>query len=400
MRLSLTVFVGLNFLLGGGTISCFAQQGTIQPSPPIRVFHADSEEERQALNEDFVGITYNDQLVSGLFPVKATGVSTAPVKQAVEAFLASLDEDERAQCSFPVDDPEWRRWSNIDISLYKRKGIGLEDLSLAQKELALQILRESLSAKGFQKAQDIMKMEQYLARLTHDFEHLGAELYWFTFMGEPSDTEPWGWQMDGHHLVINFFVLGDQVVMTPTFMGSEPSAIAEGEHAGTRTFEEEVRLGLKMYNSLDTQQKALTTLRNRKNHSFIQAEAFRDNADLPTLGIKATALNDTQLLILQELIETYVGNIREGHSQIRMEEVLEHLNDTYFAWVGAQDGSGPFYYRIQSPVIHIEFDHQRPVALRGNKPTRRHVHTVVRTPNGNDYGKDLLRQHLEQHHDH
>ena len=41
-------------------------------------------------------------------------------------------------------------------------------------------------------------------------------------MGTPSETEPWGWQLDGHHLVINYFVLGDQVVMTPAFMGSEP----------------------------------------------------------------------------------------------------------------------------------------------------------------------------------
>ena len=58
-----------------------------------------------------------------------------------------------------------------------------------------------------------------------------------------------------------------------------------------------------------------------------------------------------------------------------------------------------FYYRIHSPVILIEFDHQRPIALdRSNIPTRKHIHTVVRTPNGNDYGKDLLRQHLEQHH--
>ncbi|NRP74564.1 hypothetical protein ILFOPFJJ_05486 [Ensifer psoraleae] len=29
----------------------------------------------------------------------------------------------------------------------------------------------------------------------------------------------------------------------------------------------------------------------------------------------------------------------------------------------------------------------------GAWPTRGHIHTVVRTPNGNDYGKDLLRQH-------
>lgn len=56
-----------------------------------------------------------------------------------------------------------------------------------------------------------------------------------------------------------------------------------------------------------------------------------------------------------------------------------------------------FYYRIHSPVIFIEFDHQGPVALPGprNVAIRDHIHSVVRTPNGNDYGKDLLRQHYE-----
>ena len=64
---------------------------------------------------------------------------------------------------------------------------------------------------------------------------------------------------------------------------------------------------------------------------------------------------------------------------------------------GEPTGDSIFYYRIQSPVLLIEFDHQGPIALsRDRRPTRNHVHTVLRTPNGNDYGKDLLRQHLEQ----
>jgi hypothetical protein len=33
-------------------------------------------------------------------------------------------------------------------------------------------------------------------------------------MGRPSASEPWGWQLDGHHAIISYFVLGDQVVMT------------------------------------------------------------------------------------------------------------------------------------------------------------------------------------------
>ena len=55
-------------------------------------------------------------------------------------------------------------------------------------------------------------------------------------------------------------------------------------------------------------------------------------------------------------------------------------------------------YWAHSPVVLIEFDHQRPAGLRHlmppNVPNKEHIHVVVRTPNGNDYGKDLLRQHL------
>jgi Protein of unknown function (DUF3500) len=104
---------------------------------------------------------------------------------------------------------------------------------------------------------------------------------------------------------------------------------------------------------------------------------------------------------LVDIIEAYIGNMAAPHAKVRMDEVRQHLDKTWFAWIG---GSGPdsvFYYRIHSPVILIEFDHQSPAGLRNvlaNKgPNREHVHAVVRTPNGNDYGKDLLRQHYAQH---
>jgi len=93
--------------------------------------------------------------------------------------------------------------------------------------------------------------------------------------------------------------------------------------------------------------------------------------------------------------------MREGHAQVRMDEVAEHLDDTWFFWVGEFSDGAVFYYRIHSPVILIEFDHQFPVGTRKfnrfRQPIRDHIHVVLRTPNGNDYGKDLLRQHLEQH---
>lgn len=373
------------------------ETGRATPSPPLRVLHEDSEEEKEALSETFVGITNDGEIREGLYSIRTTGISTEPIKNAVEHFLSSLTPEQKSVCTFSIDDQEWRRWTNIDIAEYRRKGIGLPDLTEDQIELAFQILRESLSPRGFQKSQDIMKMEGYLARLANDYENLGQDLYWFTFMGQPSETEPWGWQLDGHHLVINYFILGDQVVMTPTFMGSEPNYIEDGENAGTRTFENEERLGLEFYLSLSDDQKAEATLYDRKIYDHNQTESFRDNAVVPFVGIRASNLDSIQVFRLKEVIGEYIGNIKKGHAEIRMNEILEHIGETYFSWVGKTDGNGPFYFRIQSPVVIIEFDHHRPVFLEGDLPTRKHVHTVVRTPNGNDYGKDLLKQHLKTH---
>ena len=117
-------------------------------------------------------------------------------------------------------------------------------------------------------------------------------------MGEPSDTEPWGWQIDGHHLVINYFILGDQIVMTPTFMGSEPNYIADGDNAGTRTFENEEKLGLKLYTSLDEDQKEKATLFDRKDYNYNQTGSYRDNAIVSYSGLMASSLSESQLPIL------------------------------------------------------------------------------------------------------
>ena len=81
-------------------------------------------------------------------------------------------------------------------------------------EAAWKLMRASLSAKGVQLSKDIMKTNQTLREINDDVLSYDEDLYFFSLMGVPSDSEPWGWQIDGHHLVINYFVLGDQVVMT------------------------------------------------------------------------------------------------------------------------------------------------------------------------------------------
>jgi len=76
-----------------------------------------------------------------------------------------------------------------------------------------------------------------------------------------------------------------------------------------------------------------------------------------------------------------------------MREFERYLDRTWFAWIGPHDEVNPFYFRIHSPVALVEFDHHSGIFLSNEEPARFHVHTIVREPNGGDYGLDLLRQH-------
>ena len=354
-------------------------------------------QQQDPLAEPFKGVTTNGTVVPDLFPIRATGVSTAPVRTAADRFIRALTPEQKARTTFPVDDSEWRKWNNVHR--YARQGVSFKEMTEAQKETAFGLLRASLSAKGLQNATNVMRLNGHLAELMNNFEEYGEGLYFLTVMGEPSDKEPWGWQLDGHHLIINYFVLGDQVVMTPAFMGSEPITAKSGKFAGTSVLKDEERRGYALITALSPEQRKVAVIDSAKTRNNAQGQAFRDNLVLDYAGIRASEFTAAQKRLLLDVIREYVGNMADGHARVRMAEVEKHLDHTYFAWVGGTGPESTFYYRIQSPVILIEFDHQTPVALggRGSPPTREHVHTVVRTPNGNDYGKDLLRQHYENH---
>jgi hypothetical protein len=388
-------------LLGVGAACSYAVLAAQQAwQPSERAVKMSADATAKGLAEPFRGITADGTVQPGLFAIRSTGVSTAPVREAAQAFVASLTPDQRARTTFPVDADEWRMWMNQHF--YVRQGVRFGEMADAQRDAALGLLRASLSARGLTLSQDVMRLNHTLGELNDDnFQEYGEGLYWITVMGEPSDTEPWGWQLDGHHLIINYFVLGDQVVMTPAFFGSEPVVASSGKYAGTRILEEEQAQGLALVNALTAEQQKTAILSADKTRNNNQTEAWRDNAVVEYAGLRASDMTAEQRERLTTLIGLYVGAMRDVHATVRMEEVQAHLDATRFAWVGGTGPTDVFYYRIHSPVILIEFDHQTPVAMRHlvddpRAPFRDHIHTVTRTPNGNDYGKDLLRQHYER----
>jgi len=364
-------------------------------------FRQMSEEyETEGLAAPFRGITTNGDVIPALFQLTPSGVSTEPVRNAAEKFIGSLTGVQLARTMFPVEDVKWRKWMNQHF--YVRQGISFQEMTDAQRDAAFGLMRASLSVRGLELTRNIMRLNETLAELSGDHVFLGEWLYFLTIMGKPSATEPWGWQLDGHHAIINYFVLGDQVVMTPLFLGSEPVKATSGKYKGLEILQQEQNDGLEMLRALPDAQRQKAILSFSKTGNNNLTEAFKDNVILDYAGLRANDLPTAARRRLRDLVNLYVSNMDDGHARVKMDEVDRHIENTWFAWIGGAEADSVFYYRVQSPVILIEFDHQRPANLAKfsadpKKPTRQHVHCVVRTPNGNDYGKDLLRQHYLAH---
>jgi hypothetical protein len=365
-------------------------------------------ERTDRLIEPLRGITTDGTVRPGLFPLSGPGATTAPVTEAAQAFLQALTSEQRDRATFPLEAEEWRTWINVHMNFF-RHGVMLEDLPTGTRELGLDLLRATLSTRGFDQARDIMRVNELIAELSGTPDSYGEWPYFISIFGDPSGDGPWGWQIDGHHLNVNCVIVDDHLVTTPTFMGAEPRTIGEGPYAGIDLFRPEEAGGLALIRSLDQTQTAKAIvlpslhpddLPSELQHPFdgrMEAGAFHDNAVIPEIGVPATDLSDAQRMLLQTLIGTYVGWETEAHAQIRMDAVTANLDETWFGWYGGTGDDDPFYYRVNNPVVLIEFDHHPGVVFDNDVPSHHHVHTVVRTPNGGDYGTDLLRQHHDRY---
>jgi hypothetical protein len=350
---------------------------------------------RAGLAEPFRGVATNGGIAPGLFALDKTGVSPAPLVAAARALLAALTPEQRRRVSFAIDDEAWRMWSNIHPWLM-RHGVCLADLGGDAREAALALLRECLSVAGYQIARDVMRLNEHALEITGKPDEYSEWYYWVSLFGTPGEGDAWGWQIDGHHLNLNCFVVGDQLVLTPQFMGSEPVLARFGKYAGTRVFAVEEERGYALMRALSEGERQRAII-GADLPSELFTAAFNDNRRIEPAGIRWGDLSSEGRERLEALVATYTGRIRPGHAEVRWAEAKRHLDDTHFAWVGGFDQATPFYYRILSPVILVEFDHQSGIVFDNDKPSRDHIHTVVRTPNGNDYGKDLLRQHYARH---
>jgi len=360
--------------------------------------------------DPFVGVTLNGTPRRNLYTLTDTGTRPNDAVAAAHTYLDTLPSHQRTVAQLPMNSPDWRLWTNA-IPTWTPKGMKIERLSDHQRNLVLDVIRASLSETGYSAVRSAMQLNGALGELIDDYRDTLTEFsYWFTVFGEPTSGEPWGWQLMGHHIDLHCVFIDSQIVFAPVFLGAEPSRAVAGTYEGVYGFSEETDRGVALRRALKPDQEHQYLLGNSLAAQDLPAElagpwngrhlagAGADNLILPPEGIAGANLTAAQQQLLIDLVRVYVDRLPKAHASAKLDEVVRHLEETYFAWRGGSDDECPFYYRIHSPVLLVEYDNHPGVFLANTEAARYHIHTIVREPNGNDYGKDLLTQHYAAHH--
>lgn len=307
-------------------------------------------------------------------------------------FLATLTPELKAQTLFPLKGDE--RF-NMNFVPLERKGPTFRDFNDQQKAAAIALLRASMSEQGFQKATDIMELENVLIiieKRTPDDRRRDPLNYHFCIFGTPAPNQPWGWRFEGHHISLNFAANDGKIVSaTPSFFGSNPSIVPNevGIQQGKQALKQESELGLALVNSLTAEQLSIARF-----SETCPDEIFTNNnrkaTSLEPRGISFKALTADQKKIFMQLLNVYVKNYEFGFAKTLMAKIEKAgIDNLSFAWAGQLKYGLPHYYRIQGPMLLIEYDN---IQTNAN-----HVHSTVRDLT-NDFAEDILREHYLQAH--
>lgn len=307
----------------------------------------------------------------------STKPSIVALATTMKSFRASLSSELLADASFPLGHKESYSWTNTPPGRNEdRGGIRFDALTTNQLTRFYEVLSVFLSDDGYTKVSLITKAtEAHISNINPSF--WASNPYYIALFGNPETDGSWGFQLDGHHLALNFLVHGDTVFIVPALIGTRPAIVN-----GTEVLENERGNAFALLNSLNENQrtKAIQTGRRglqvgpgRSTDPFLN----HDYSEFVGVGLKASEMNATQKEHLRNLIKTYVYNLETEFADIWMADIDAGLDDTYFVWIGGTNNNDPIYYRVFNPAVWIEYN---------NESGLDHIHTIIRAPNGNDYG--------------
>ena len=328
-------------------------------------------------------------LVSLVVAVRVIASPETEMTAAANNFLAALNDDQKAVATFEFKSDERENWHFIPKD---RKGITLGTLKPAQRHLAFALLQSGLSNRGFSKATTIMSLEQILQELEGPNRRFprDPELYHVSIFGTPDAQGTWAWRFEGHHLSLNFtLVKGKFAAGTPSFMGTNPAEVRKGPRAGLRVLAAEEDLARDLMTSLSApQQKQALIQTNAPDDILTVANRTADVG--MAQGLAYSEMTAAQKKLLNRILEEYVGRLRGDLAVTDLAKIdTAGRGKIRFAWAGSLLRGQRHYYRVHGPTFLLEYDNTQNDA--------NHVHAVWRDFD-NDFGRDLLKEHLEHSH--
>jgi hypothetical protein len=318
--------------------------------------------------------------------------SAAEMTVATKALLKVLTPAQQSLALQSFDDKERTHWLYVPSV---RQGLPLKQLSDKQRPFIQNLLKTALSQSGYLKVESIRELENILKVLeaSQGKFNRDAELYYFTIFGIPADKGTWGWRWEGHHLSLNFTIInGDLVSATPLFMGNNPGSVTAAQANGNQLLllnQEDVE-GLALIQSLTPEQRKVATFAEKAPADITTKNQEKLDRAATCQGIALSNLTPEQKYKVGRIIAEYVGRTREEFALGEMIAIsATPENKIFFAWAGGTEAGQGHYFRIEGPSFLFELDNTQNNA--------NHVHTVWRDRR-NDFGYDLLAEHLKKAH--
>ena len=313
------------------------------------------------------------------YQVEGVQQETSAMVEAANAFLKSLSDELRERANLKLKDAERRNWTNLPAPR-DAGGVRLGDLKPEQVKLVCRLLATMFSDQGYRKMRDIMLADDQLLRNGRARPGFGTENFSVVIFGNPSASEAWAFQIDGHHVGVNLAIKGQDITMSPSFIGTQPHKFEIEKHVFL-PFQKETNLAYRLLNSLnDDQIKA--AVQSEKRGRIVTGPG-NDGKTPNAQGLKCDQLDEKQRKVLTRLIQQWVYDLPERKAKARMKEIKNEIEQMTLSWNGGKEKGSDISYRIQSPSLIIEYACQD---LGGNPID--HLHSMYRNPK-NEYGGQL-----------
>lgn len=297
-------------------------------------------------------------VVAGAATARFAPVSLSDRAEAAGAFLAALDEGQRAEAAFAFTDDERRNWQ---MAPFGEAGVRYENLSQAQRDKAWALLATVLSEDGVEKVRGVMTLEGILVALETERGRRsalhGAERYFFSVYGDPTAGEPWGFRVEGHHLSLSFTEIdGELVTHAPGFFGSQPATVASGKHKGFQLLGEEDALARTLLESLTDEQRERGHLDGQVPGNSVLTPG-NDAGFEAARGLPVSAMNKEQRAHLHAVIERYLANMQPAIAERERGRLAASIltGDIHFLWLGSTVADEGHYWHIHAPHFAIEY---------------------------------------------